>query len=151
MQKIFFLLTLLLLATSCTVSEKPEFIGLDNIKILEANIQELTVSAEAQFSNPNSVGGTLSSDGIKVFVNDVETATLSSEPFEVPAKELFTVPLVVNVPTDSVINKKSLGGLLNSILIEKIKVSYKGEINYKIYGFSHSYDVDKTEEVKLKL
>lgn len=151
MLKKLFLLTIIVLFYSCTVTEKPEFVGIDNIKIVNANLDELTVSADAQFNNPNSVSGTLSSEGILVIVNEVETATLSSEPFEVPAKKEFSIPLVVNIPTDSVINKRSLGGLLNSIFSEKIKVTYKGKIDYNIYGFSHAYNVDRTEDIKLKL
>ena len=34
---------------------------------------------------------------------------------------------------------------------KKIKVQYKGQIKYKVFGFSHRYDVDKTENVKIKL
>lgn len=151
MLKKLFLLTIIVLFYSCTVTEKPEFVGIDNIKIVNANLDELTVSADAQFNNPNSVSGTLSSEGILVIVNEVETATLSSEPFEVPAKKEFSIPLVVNIPNDSVINKRSLGGLLNSIFSEKIKVTYKGKIDYNIYGFSHAYNVDRTEDIKLKL
>ena len=151
MLKKLFLLTITVLFSSCTVTEKPEFIGIDNIQIVNANLDQLTVSADAQFNNPNSVSGTLSSEGILVIVNEVETATLSSKPFEVPAKKEFSIPLVVSIPTDSVVNKRSLGGLLNSIFAEKIKVTYKGKIDYNIYGFSHSYKVDRTEDIKLKL
>ena len=136
---------------NCSVSEKPEFIGLENIKILDANMDQIKVSADAKFYNPNHTSGSLSTEAIKVYVNEVETATLASEKFDVPSKDLFSIPLVVNVPTDSVINKKSIGGLIGSLFSEKVKVQYKGEIKYKVFGFSHTYMIDKTEDVKLKL
>ena len=71
MLKKLFLLTITVLFSSCTVTEKPEFIGIDNIQIVNANLDQLTVSADAQFNNPNSVSGTLSSEGILVIVNEV--------------------------------------------------------------------------------
>lgn len=151
MKKNAILLTFSLLLLNCSVNEKPEFLGIENIKVLEGDFQIIKVSADAKFRNPNDIGGTLKAEGIKVIINEVETATLYSEEFELPSKDLFTIPLVVDVPTDSVLNQKSLGGLLGSILTETMTVQYKGDIKYKVFGFSHRYAVDKTEEIKIKL
>ncbi|MBT8273709.1 MAG: hypothetical protein KJO77_07880 [Bacteroidia bacterium] len=151
MRKYLILLTFCLLCFHCSVSEKPDFLGVENIKVLEAHAEIITVSADAKFRNPNDIGGKLRADGIKVFINDVETATLTTEDFEVPSKDLFTIPLVVEVPTDSIFNRKSIGGLLGSLLSEKVKVQYKGSIKYKVFGFSHTYAIDQTEDVKIKL
>ena len=137
--------------TSCSVKEKPEFIRVENIKVAESNPKVLTLTADALFRNPNDVGGELKSDGIKVFINDNEMATISAERFDVPAKEVFRVPLKALIPTDSLLSNNSLSGLLGSIFSQKMKVQYKGNINYKVFGFSHSYEVDEIEEVKIKL
>ena len=88
---------------------------------------------------------------IKVFVNNSEMATVITESFKVPAKKEFTVPLKATVPTDSIISNKNLGRLINSLFSKKIKVQYKGSIKYKAFGFSYIYDIDKTEQVKIKL
>jgi len=151
MRKFVILLTLLGVCQGCSVKENPEFISVENIKIFDATIEYITVSADAKFRNPNSISGKLSTENIKVYINEVETATLTSEVFDVPSKDLFTIPLVVKVPTDSVFNKRSLGGLLNSLFSEKVKVQYKGDIKYKVFGFSHTYTIDKTENVKIKM
>ena len=136
---------------SCSVKEKPEFIGVQNIKVVDATSKHVNINAEALFKNPNDISGKLLTDGIKVFVNDVEMATIISEEFKVPAKKEFTIPLQVNIPTDSLFSNQSIGGLLGSLLSKKVKVKYKGDIQYKVLGFSHKYHIDKLEDVKIKL
>ena len=51
------------------------------------------------------------------------------------------------------INNKGgiLGGLINSVLNKSVKVQFKGELKYKVLGFSNVYPIDKTEEIKIKL
>ena len=149
-KKIIGLLAFTWFIISCTVKEPPEFLGVQNIKVLEATKTYVTISGEGLFKNPNDIGGELKADGIIVYVNGNEMATVSSESFKVPAKEQFTIPLEVNIPTDSIFSNKSLGGLLGSLFSKKMEVKYQGKINYKVLGFSHFYDVDETEEVKIK-
>ena len=150
MRKYAILLTLIVLTVSCSVKEKPEFIEIKNIRFLNATEKMVTISADANFKNPNSIGGKLSTEKIDVLINDVVIATLASEEFEVPAKDLFTIPLVVTVATDHIINTKSIEGLLGSLFSKKVKVQYIGELKYKVFGFSYVYEVDKTEDVKFK-
>lgn len=151
MRKGAILLTLCFIFCSCSVNEKPEFLGVDNIKFIEGNADFIKLSAMANFLNPNDVGGSLSADNIKVFINDMETVTLNSEDFKIPAQNLFSVPLEVDIPTDSIFNRKSMTGLIGSLLSEKVKVQYKGNIKFRVLGFSHTYLVDRTEDVKIKL
>ncbi len=150
-KRTLFILAICSLVFNCTVKEKPQFIGIDNIKILDSNIENITISADAEFTNPNDVGGTLQTDALKIFVNDKEVATFSSKEFKVPYKDKFTIPLTVSVATDSIVNQSNLSGLLGSLLSKKLKVQYKGDIKYKILGYSSTYSIDKTEDVKIKL
>jgi hypothetical protein len=151
MRKLIILSTILVAFFNCTVSEKPEFVRIENIKVLESNSKYVTVTANALFLNPNDIGGELKTDAIKVFVNDNEMATISTVSFDVPAKKEFSIPLTANVPTDSIFSNKSLGGLIGSLFSKKIKVQYKGDIKYKTFGFTYTYIVDNTENVKIKL
>ena len=151
MKRAIILSTILLTFFSCSVTEKPEFINIKNIKVLESNSKFITITADAIFINPNDIGGELKTDAIKVFVNDTEMASISTKNFEVPAKKEFSIPLQANIPTDSLFSNKSLGNLIGSLFSKKIKVQYKGDIKYKVFGFSHSYEVDQTEDIKIKL
>ncbi len=151
MKKLIILLTVIITLLSCKVKEKPEFLRVDNIKVLESTSEYLTLTADAYFINPNDIGGELKSDGIKVFVNDNEMATVSTESFKVPAKKEFSIPLKANIPADSIFSGKNIGGLIGSLFSQNLKVQYKGDIKYKVLGFSYIYEVDKTEDVKVKL
>ena len=143
--------TILIRFFSCSVKEKPQFLRVDNIKVLESTSEYLVLTADAFFMNPNDIGGLLKSDGIKVFVNDNEMATVSTESFKVPAKKEFSIPLKANIPADSIFSNKNIGGLIGSLFSKKMKVQYIGKIKYKALGMTYTYEVDKTEDVKIKL
>ncbi|SDS54610.1 Late embryogenesis abundant protein [Formosa sp. Hel1_31_208] len=151
MKKLIILSILFLFCLSCSVNEKPEFLKIDNIKVLESTSNYVTLTADAYFLNPNDIGGVLKSDGIKVFVNDNEMAIVSSKSFDVPTNKEFSIPLMASVPTDSILSTKNMGSLIGSLFSQKLKVQYIGDIQYKVFGFSHRYQVDKTEDVKIKL
>jgi len=146
---LMFFLTFTLLF-NCTVTEKPEFVRLDNIKVVDSNSKSITLSAEAYFLNKNDVGGKLKTDDLKVYINDIEVASVISDEFDVPKRENFTIPLTVAVDTEKLIDKNSLGGLLGSLISQKLKVQYKGEIKYKIMGYTSTYVVDEIQNVKIK-
>ena len=150
MKKLIILSTLVLTFVACSVKQKPEFLRVENIIVSESTSKTITLTADALFRNLNDIGGELKTDEIKVFVNGNEMATVSSESFKVPANKEFSIPLKANVPTGSLLSNKSLSGLLGSLISKKIEVQYKGDIKYKVFGFSHTYTVDKTEDVKIK-
>lgn len=145
----FFVLAFIL---SCSIKEKPVFIKVDDLKISSITADTIRLKAKAFFKNPNDIGGKLATDEIKVLIDGVEVAQVSSEEFKVPAREEFFIPLKVVVPAKKVFkNNKNgiLGGLLNSLLNKSIKVHFKGDLKYKVLGFSHVYIIDKVEEIKL--
>ncbi|MFB9057895.1 LEA type 2 family protein [Mariniflexile ostreae] len=150
MKRLIILSTICTVLLGCSITESPQFIGIENIKVLTSTSKHITFTADALFKNPNAIEGTLKTDAIKVFVNDNEVATVSSERFNVPAKKDFSIPLKTNVPTDSLYSNKNLSGLLGSIFSKKIKIQYKGDIKYTVFGFSHTYSINKTENVNIK-
>ena len=150
MKKLIILSTICIAFISCSVNEKPQFIGVENIKVLESTSKYVAFTADALFKNPNDIGGELQTDEIKLFVNDNEMASVSTESFKVPAKKEFTITLKTKVPTDSVFSNKSIVGLIGSLFSKKVKVKYIGDITYRALGFSYTYNIDKTEDVKIK-
>lgn len=148
------IIPLVLLFISCIVSEKPLFVKVDNMKVVSSTLENIVLTADAYFINKNDVGGSLESKNIDILINDVKVAQMSSEVFDVPADEEFTIPLKVVVPTKKVFGSNEngiLGGILNSIINKKITVQYKGVITFTKLGFSYEYEVDTTEEVKIKI
>ena len=151
MKKIVYFSVLFLLINSCSVKEQPVFVKIDNVKVISFKMDTIRLKANAFFKNPNDVGGKISTDEIKIFVNGEELAQVSSEEFKVPARSDFTVPLIAAIPTKKILesNKNGiLGGLLNSLTKRSVNVQLKGDLKYKVLGFSSTYSVDKTQEVK---
>ncbi|MFD1614269.1 LEA type 2 family protein [Gelatiniphilus marinus] len=151
MKPLIILSTILFVFFGCSVKEKPLFLNVENIKVVESTSKHITLTADALFLNPNDIGGELKTNEIKVFVNDNKMASVSTKSFNVPAKKEFSIPLKANIPTDSIFSNKNLSGLLGSLFSKQIKVQYKGDIIYKVLGFSYTYNIDKTENVKIKL
>ena len=138
---------------SCSVKEYPVFIKVDNVKLISATSDTIRLQANAYFKNPNDVGGKISTDEIKVIINGAEVARVSSDEFKVPARNEFSIPLKVVIPSKRIFeNNKNgiLGGLINSIFKKSIKVTFKGNLKYKVFGFSNTYPVDMTKDLKIK-
>lgn len=151
MKKLVYFSVLFLLISSCSVNKKPIFVKVDNLEVVSLGSDTIRLKAVAFFKNPNDVGGSISSEGIRIVLNGAEIANVSSEEFEVPAREHFEIPLNVVIPAKKLIkNNKSagVGGLMNSILNRSIKVQFKGDLTYKVFGFSNVFPIDKTEEIK---
>ncbi|QXP78360.1 MULTISPECIES: LEA type 2 family protein [Winogradskyella] len=135
---------------NCSFTKKPEFVRLENIEVIDSNSKNITIRAEALFLNKNDVGGTLKTDDLKVYLNDLELASVISDEFDVPRRKNFTIPLTVKVATASLTSDKNLGSLLGSLLTQSLKLHYKGAIKYKIMGYSSTYTVNEIQDVKIK-
>lgn len=154
MKKVFLVVATFLLVVSCSVKKKPVFLKVDDVNVLSFKADTVKLEAKAYFKNENDIGGKISTDEVKVFVDGIEIAQVSSEEFKVPANKEFNVPLLVSVPTKNVFNNEKGGileGLLKSVLNNNVKVRFKGNIKYKVLGFSSVYPIDKTKEIKIKL
>lgn len=151
MKNLLYFTLLLFVFTSCSIDKQPIFKKVDNVKVTSFKGDTIRLKAAAFFENPNDVGGTISTDEIKVIINGAEVAQVSSEEFKVPARKEFAIPLNVVIPTKKIFeNTKGgiLGGLLNSVLNKSVKVQFKGDLKYKVFGFSRVYAVDQIQEIK---
>lgn len=153
MRKIIYFLPFLLLIVSCSVKQKPLFLKVDDIKLLSASTDTVRIGANAYFKTPNDIDGKIVTDKIKVLIDQVEVAQVSSEEFKVPARKEFHIPLKVVIPAKKVFeNNKNgiLGGILNSLMNQRLKIHFKGDLKYEAFGFSHIYPIDKVENIKIK-
>lgn len=151
MKKTVLIFVVLLLVISCSVRKKPVFIKVDDIKVLSFKTDTIHLQAKAYFKNENDIGGKIATDGIKVFVDGKEMAEVFSDEFKVPANKEFAIPLQIKISSKKVFNQGILGGLLNSVLNKGLKVRLKGDLKYKIFGYSNVYPIDKTEKIKVKI
>jgi len=153
MKNTLFFLALILVLSNCSVQKEPIFIKVDNIEVVSFAADTVKLKAMAFFENPNDVGGKISTDEIKIFVNGIEVAHVFSEQFKVPAKNEFSIPLVAHIPTKNILNSNKggvLGGFLKALVTSKVKVRIKGNLEYVVFGFKKDFSFDKTEEIKIK-
>ena len=149
MLKIFlFILLFFTLVFNCTVTRQPDFLGLDTIKVINSALQSITSGADALSFNPKAIGDVLKTDHLKVYINDTALALVVSNEFEAPFMRNFKIPLTVAIANESIMDEKSLGGLLGRLISQPLKVQYKDAINDKILGYSSSYSVNETQELK---
>jgi len=66
-----FYILLFLTFTSCTLTEKPTFVSIEDINLDKVSTDEITFDAAAIFKNPNSIGGKISSDVINIYLDSV--------------------------------------------------------------------------------
>lgn len=154
MKKVFYFIIFCLLISACSIQKKPIFLKVDEIQVVSVSSSYINLKASAFFENQNDLGGTISTDEINVFLNGTELAKITSKPFKVPARKQFSIPLEVQIPTKKILesNKNDfLGGLLNSVLNKSVKIQFKGNLTYKVLGFSKVYPIDKTQDLKIKL
>jgi hypothetical protein len=153
MRKTLYFLSLFILICSCSVNKQPIFIKIDDLKVISYASDTVKIKAVAFFENPNDVGGKISTDDLKILVNDVEVAQVFSEDFKVPVRNEFSIPLTANIPTKKLLNTGKNGvleGLINSFISKKISVRIKGNLEYAVFGFKKEFLVDKTQEIKIK-
>ncbi len=153
MKPAFSVLMLCVFFYGCNFNKKPEFIGVDDIGLAKADLDTINLKADAIFINGNDLGGTLLTDEIQVFIDDAYIATVSSEAFNVPPREEFTVPLLVKFPTSKLFQENDnglLGAILKQVLNNKVVVNFKGNLTYELAGFSFDYPIDHSEEIILK-
>jgi hypothetical protein len=153
MKKAFSILMLCMFFFGCNIKEKPKFIGVENIGFAKASIDTINLKANAIFKNGNDLGGTLSTDKIKVFVDSTYVATVSSKVFKVPPRDEFTVPFLVKFPTSKLFQEGNgglIGTILKQVLDNKMVVHFKGDLTYKLAGISFDYPVDHSEEITIK-
>jgi len=152
MKQIAILLFIYSITTSC-VSKKIEYQNVENIKILKLDSKEITLSADAIFNNPNILGGKVTPENIIVYIDEKEITTVKSKEFKVPAVKEFAVPLEVTIPFNKIPGNEN-GGLLGAVLgsfSKTHKVTFKGNLNYRVVGLKSTYKIDHTEELKLSL
>lgn len=144
----------LLFTFSCSSPQEPVFKTLDNVKTTKANAQEITVTAEAVYFNPNGISLTLSATDIDVFANDVEVAKIAQDlAAEIPAKSEFRIPLTFSAKPRDIYQKDKgglIGGALNALLNKKVDVRYSGTVTVKMLGIPYTSEIDYEEVVSLK-
>ncbi len=147
MKKLQLLIALLLLA-SCSV-KSPEFVGVKNIHIQPNQKGSFDLLADAQFHNPNLLGGKFKIDSLDVLIDNKRVSNISSKTYKVPSKKDFTIPMKIEVEKKFFIKKDNIINMIGNLLNNKLKVKYQGKIYYVSHGLKIPYKVDEEQEIKI--
>ena len=152
-RNILFILLITLIATSCSGPKEPEFRKMIKIKVEEASLQNIRITAHAVYYNPNVIGVTINQSDVFVKANGFEVGKIDmQQPEKVYAKTEFEIPVEVNFPPSQILERESglLGGLLSTYLDRKIELEYEGTVTMEIGGITFKVPVEYAETVDLK-
>ncbi len=145
------LILLAIFLNSCSeIIKAPEFQGIKKIDLKQSDDGKTILVANAEFKNPNLVGGKFQVDNIEVFIDEKPAGKLNSETYKVPAKKEFIVPLEIDFNNDFFKqNKGNLWDMLGKLANNSLKVKYQGNIIYVSHGLHIPYSIDYEEEIKI--
>lgn len=86
--------------SGCARPEPPQYVGIDQVKVLSVGLSESIVGMDVRMFNPNNSKLQLKSADMEIFVNNsLLGSTQMDSLIQIPKKDTFTVPLLVKVKT----------------------------------------------------
>ena len=149
-----FLLVAVSILSGCKLRQKPTFVSIEKINLDKVSTDEITFEAAAIFKNPNIIGGEISSETIEIFVDSILVGQIYPSNFNVPAKNEFSIPLQGRLSTKKIMERNNddlLSNLINIVTNQKIAITFKGNLIFKKGLFKHTYHVNETNNIRIKL
>jgi len=138
---------------ACSGPQEPTLVRMENYKVDELNIKNVSISADCVYFNPNAVGLTIDDWDIDVFANGIEVAKVEVDiPTKIPPNGNFTIPIKASFPPSKVLDLKSgiLTGLISAFNSKEIEMQYQGHLNMNVLGATIRVPIDNKEIVNLK-
>lgn len=150
MRNYFILTILILLLSSCKFSS-PTFRRLENWNISNVNTNNITLSNNAIFYNPNNFGG-INLNNLKLDImadgRKIGTITNASTATNIVKNAEFSIPLSINVnPVDLI---GGIGNILDMINGKMVNIRCLGSVNAGYLMINKSINVDQTIPVSVK-
>ena len=129
--------------------KKPTLLNVKLLNTPDLVQEEIKLKADLIFVNPNYYGLTLKNHDIDVFVNEKKVSNLSqSDARRIPAKQNFEIPVNINFYKETVFGSSGfLSGILKSIVMQELIVTYKGTVEVEVLGFGIPIEIDYTENL----
>jgi LEA14-like dessication related protein len=150
MRNTIIFISFLIALVGCSTPKTPDFKKIKNARVTNVSGKLYTVTADAVYNNPNSIGGNLVGMEMDVIVDDVLITHLSQTKSAVIQPETdFEVPITFDADITKIIgeNKGFLKGMLDKLLKEEVDVNYKGHLEVQFLKKRFKIPVDYTEAV----
>ena len=151
MKKVLFICLAFL--ASCSQPEAPTFVKMQNVKVDDVRNNQVYLSGEAIFHNPNPIAGKLVNTDLSLTVNEIDMGKVQQDTsINIAANSEFMVPVNVDFPLKKVMSNKKgiLKGVLNALLDNKVDARYSGTITLNFLKVNFDVPVDYEAEVSLK-
>lgn len=152
MKKIVYLFAVTLLAVGCSAPKAPDFKKVKNARVVKAQGNLYTVTADAVYHNPNSMGGNLVGMEMDITVDEVLVTHLSQTKSAVIQPETdFIVPITFDVDINKVMgeDKGFLKGMLDKLLKDKVDINYTGHLKVQFLSRQFEVPVNYTETMSI--
>ena len=136
----------------CSAPKTPDFKTVKNARVTNLDGKMYTITADAVYHNPNSIGGNLTGMEMDISVDDILITHLSQTKSAVIQPETdFVVPITFDVDIQKVMgeNKSILKGMLDKLLKDKVDITYKGHLKVELLSRAFEVPVSYTEEMSL--
>jgi LEA14-like dessication related protein len=115
-------LVIALFFTACSKPIPPEFIGVEQFKVINMGLAESTLGLEVKMYNPNKTRMQLKDADIDIFINEMKLGnSVLDSTIDIPRQDTFMIPIQVKV--------KTLSGATK--LIQSLSDS---AVNFKVSG-----------------
>jgi LEA14-like dessication related protein len=140
----------LILLQGCKRPEAPVFETIREITIKERTKDSITLTAYADFYNPNNYKMVLKKADIDLLLNGKKISSLHQEfDLVIDKKSDFTVPIDATFSRDQ-INDNLISSALNILLGRKLTVNYVGNIKVKAYGIRIRVPVEGESKIDIR-
>jgi len=145
------LLIIGLLITGCNSVEDPTLLGIQNVEVLDANKEKISLDAELVFNNPNGFSIDIDNAELMAYLDDVEVASFSQKVnATMKAKEEFHMPFHIDIDMNKIYKMDPMFALTKGLKIlrdKKVKIRYVGTIYCGHKSLKIPIEVDREEWV----
>lgn len=152
MKKTVLLFVLSFVLFGCTISEPPIYKRVESIKVIKKSPTSFIIQANVLFTNPNDVGGTLQIKDVKIYADRRYVTTIDSEPFKVPKKDEFIVPVETEISYAEIFADRDqdlLNVIMNVISSKQLIINFDGILQYKKNSYHFDYHLDYTKSIRI--
>lgn len=145
----FFYILVILLLSSCSGIQAPEFKSISDLSV-NTEGDSISINGKGLFFNPNKSKILLRNADIEVFINDQSFTKINKDFNLILAPESdFTIPLDIRLNSQQV-NRFLKSNAVLLLLGNKIHIRYKGNIKVKAYSMRIKVPVDREISLDLK-
>lgn len=154
MKKLLILFCIVSLISACTINKAPEFKNVDHIEVETQSIDNIEISGNFNFHNPNDIGCELIKMDIDVFANGVNIGKANESGISnIDSNDDFYIPAKINVSPKQIFGGNVaglIGGALSAIFKKEIDVEFKGTVTLKKLGMSFEIPIHERQTVPIK-